>query len=67
MNKVTISAHADFHPRDYRFARKRSDGLPLEKSPPLESWTSATVGGVLIILFVLAAFWTAGWWSAFLS
>ena len=31
----------------HRFARSRSDGLPLEKSPPVESWGKAAIGGAL--------------------
>lgn len=56
---MTISAHADFHPNQYRFSRQRSDGLPLEKTPPIRAWTSATLGGIGIIAFMIAAFWLA--------
>lgn len=61
MSKRIIGANADYHQRDFRFPRRQSLYTPpLEKSPPLESWTSATLGGIGVIVFMLAAFWSAG-------
>lgn len=45
----------------YRFARSRTDGLPLEKSPPVESWGKAAIGGFLIFaVFIPAVFFLMG-------
>jgi len=45
----------------YFFSRGISDGVPLEKSaPPLESWWRAFVGGLGIVIFMIALFFVLG-------
>jgi len=45
----------------HRFARERTDGLPLEKSPPVESWGKAAIGGLLMFaVFIPAVYFLLG-------
>lgn len=57
------TVHATTAEFPHRYSRCISDGLPLEKSPPIESWGKAFVGGALIfgvfipaILFLMGVF-----------
>ena len=56
--KVMVSAHADYRPSDYRFARQQTDLTPLEKSPPIESDGARLLRGAVIAL-IFAAMWAA--------
>ena len=50
-----VSSKAEHRPGDYRFARTRSDRLPLEKSPPLQSDGERLLRGLLCALSISAA------------
>jgi hypothetical protein len=50
-----VSSKAEHRPGDYRFSRQRSDGLPLEKSPPLQSEGERLLRGLLCALSLSAA------------
>lgn len=45
----------------HRFARERTDRLPLEKTAPVESWGKAAIGGILMFaVFIPAVFFLMG-------
>lgn len=60
---VTLRApvYATTCEHQYRFSRSRSDRLPLEPTPPVESWGKAAIGGALIFaVFIPAVFFLLG-------
>ena len=59
----TIGTH--YRPSDYRFARRRSDDLPLEPTPPLTSHARRLAAALLLTLgsfAVMAAISMLGGW-----
>ena len=50
-----VSSKAEYRATDYRFARARSDRLPLEKSPPLQSDGERLLRGIFCALSISAA------------
>lgn len=58
----SLDAEADM-PNDRWRLRRPTDYMPIEKTPPIESWGKSLLTGLVLIAFIIAAFWASGMWA----